>query len=544
MIGQPKEAVLDATVVPVAGKLFLLIWLIYAAMLGAIHVVTPPNPDSAIFDYMSWRVMAGDRLYVDVIEQNWPGAVWIHMLSTAVLGNTWWGFRLLDYLLLMLASAALFWMGSRGGARWTGWLAATLYPLMYVTSTPWMTGQRDALAAHLLVLGSALYVGTRGRWSGLWMVVLGLLCALTVMTRPTYLLFPALIVLFELVAHRVTSRSPLPFLKGMSYALLAFAASIALVAAMGARSGGLAGWWEAAIVYNLSVYSGSASAALVLQALIQTVQSWHWYLAFGFIGAVLWFRSGDRWAWLAIMALGLTCLVSFLVQGKAFGYHLAGVLPVLALFTARALAWALDTARGRKGALPVAIAVLMLAIALAGSARKLRAVVPQVEFLAGWQDAQHYLQKSEFSFEGISMADLMAVAERIRSSTSPEETVLVWSRGVWINFLSERRMPIPFATVGALAEFRDPSGKMAQQWLNALQQGLRCSAPVYIVLGADQGQALGESGHPPPSAKLAASDGILRTFLQEHYRKEAEVGAAQLWRRTAAHSDPCPPEQP
>jgi hypothetical protein len=527
-----------------AAKAAMLAGLVYAGLLGAIHLLTPPSPDSAIFDYMGWRVLAGDRLYVDVIEQNWPGAVWIHMVSTALFGNTWWSFRLLDCLLMLQASAALFWMGNRSGLRGTGWIAAALYPLMYLTSSPWITGQRDALVGHLLVAGSVLYLANRGQWRGPGMVVFGLLCALVVMVRPTYLLFPALVVLLELGVHLYGSRPLRPFLIGVGQAAAAFVVSLALVAALGFRSGGLAGWWEAAIQYNLSVYSGSAGLSIYLDAMVWLFQSWHWYLVFGAIGAVLWWRTGDPWVWLLVMALALTCLVSFVVQGKGFGYHLAGVLPVLALFAGHTIAWSAGVIRARRSWPWVLVAVVLVVVALAGTARKLRAVSSQALVLAGVQTMQAHLEKSEFGFEGIDMADLVRVADHIRAHTGPDETVLVWNRGIWINYLAERKMPVPFATVGALAQFKDPPTGLARRWLAAFQQGLDCAPPAYIVLGSQRGwsdETLGDAGSAPA---MPASDRALREALRQGYRLETRIGGAELWRRSSPPPQPCPGPAP
>lgn len=522
------------------GTVMLLAGVVYALLAVAIHVLTPPSPDSAIFDYMGWRVLAGDRLYVDVIEQNWPGAVWVHMLSTALFGNTWWSFRLLDAVLMLLASLALFKLGHRSGLRWTGWIAAALYPMMYMTTSPWLTGQRDALVAHLLVMGMALYLAARGRWGGPAMVVFGLLCALSVMIRPTYLLFPALVVLLELAVHLFGARPIGPLLRGASVAALAFAVPLALVAAHGWQTGGLAGWWEAAIRYNLSVYSGSAGLSTYTDELVLMARSWHWYLVFGAAGSLLWWRTGERWAWWLAMAFAVTCVVSFVVQGKGFGYHLAGWLPLLALFTGHLLAWAADTLQERRHRLLMVVAALLIGVALAGTARKLRALVSQVQVLAGMQTWAAHMERSEFHFQGMNMGDLLRVVDHVRANTRPDETVLVWNRGVWINFLSERGMPIPFATVGALAEFNDPSTGLARRWLDTLHRILACSPPIYVVVGARRGWDHGDGVTAVPQQPMAESDRAVLDTLRASYHLETRIGGAQLWRRLSTPTAPCP----
>ena len=514
--------------------------LVGAVLLGAALLMTPPNPDSAIFDYMGWRMLSGDRLYVDVIEQNWPGAVWLHALATALFGNSWWSFRLFDYLLLLLASAVLFWTGSKSGIRRTGALAAVLYPVMYVTATPWMTGQRDAMAAHLLLMGLWLYLSVRGRWSVARMTAFGALCALVVMVRPTYLLFPALLLLSEGIAHGSTGRPVSALVRGGLFAFVGFAVPLLVLALYGHRTGGLAGWWEAAILFNLDVYSGSASLSQVVGTLTGTARDWHWYIVLGGVGALLWWRTGDRWAWLGLAALAATCLVSFLVQGKAFGYHLAGVLPILALFAAHTVAWAIEAARTRRSWWLVAVAALVLGVAVVGSARKLRAVAPQIQWLTGGQDRWSYLARSEFRFDGMDMADLVRVADHIRQRTNETDTILVWNRGVWINYLAQRAMPIPFATVGALAEFRQPTEGLALRWLELLGQRLDCAPPAYVVVGRDRGWFPGERSSAAGSAPSIVSDRRVFDVLLARYEVETHIGGAQIWRLAKPTSSPCP----
>lgn len=506
-------------------------WILYSFALGALHLVTPPNPDSSIFDYMSWRSLEGDRLYVDVTEQNWPGAVWVHMLSTVMSGNSLWSFRLLDYLLLLAACLALFQLGRFSGFTWTCVVAPPLYQMMYVTSTPWLTGQRDAIAAHILLVTCAVYVSLRGAWRPWWMVLLGSVWALVVMIRPTYLLFPALILLGELfvVLRRDDAVRRRKLIFGACAAATAFLGVLLALAVVGMNTGGLRGWYEAAILYNLNTYSGSASVAQVLQTLMGTVAMWHWYFAFAIIGTVIWYTKGNRTALLLMLGLGITCMVSFLVQGKAFGYHLAPLLPILALFSAQTIAWAVEVvSRHRRQWIWLGIALVLLATALAGSARKLRAIAPQAAYVTGKIDRHTYLAASEFRFEGVSMADALAVATYIESRTDAAHTVLVWNRGVLINFLAKRPLPVPFATVGALLQLRDEDGPMGN-WVGQLRRVLACSPPKYIVVG-DEWQladSLTESVHFDQAPQ---ADQLVAAALKLHYQAEIEIGGARLWR--------------
>ena len=74
------------------------LWLAYGVLLGVLYALFPPNPDQQLFDYIGWVASTGGRLYVDVVEQNWPGAMWLHTLAIELFGPTLWASRALDYL--------------------------------------------------------------------------------------------------------------------------------------------------------------------------------------------------------------------------------------------------------------------------------------------------------------------------------------------------------------------------------------------------------------------------------------------------------------
>ena len=515
-----------------SSKAFLLLglWLVYTAALGAFYVITPPSPDLSIFDYIGWRALSGDTLYVDVIEQNWPGAMWLHTVSAWVFGNHLWSFRLFDYVFMIAGACGLLLLGASSGMRWTGLIAVPLYQMMYVTSDLWLTGQRDIVAAHALILLSVLYVhpGKVRRFG--WMCVFGAGMALVVMTRPTYLLFPVCLIAFDLVARYKDAQAVHAIVKDGAVAFVAFLFTLAAIATYGAYTGGLQGWYEAAVVFNLSAYSGSASFSEAFSSLVSTVSSWHWYYAFSALGFVLWVVHGSAASLRALSCIALTALVSFGVQGKAFGYHLAAFLPVLALLSAQTIAWACDVLYRRRAPVMLMAAVLILMVAVAGSSKKMYSSFKlQRQYLSGQINHQSYLDHAGYEFEGITLGDAVAVSNYLGSHSTKQDTVLVWNRGIIVNFLSERRSPVPYATIGMLHQFRETS-KLSTAWLSQLDLAMRCSPPKYVILGAKgvmATQAMAAS--TTESVPLHPADAILAKALSSHYRPEHTLGGAQLW---------------
>ena len=95
-------------------------------------LLSPPGQDHGLYQYITERVIAGDRLYVDVWDQNTPGIVGVHWLATKLCGHTILYLRIFDALWQALTLAYIVLLGGRDAKRWNvGWLAAILYALAY-----------------------------------------------------------------------------------------------------------------------------------------------------------------------------------------------------------------------------------------------------------------------------------------------------------------------------------------------------------------------------------------------------------------------------
>jgi hypothetical protein len=322
---------------------------------------------------------------------------------------------------------------------------------------------------------------------------------------------------------------------------LAFLSTLAAIASYGAYTGGLQGWYEAAVLYNLSAYSGSASFKEAFSALVSTASSWHWYYALSVMGCFLWATRGSGASLRALSCIALTALVSFAVQGKAFGYHLAAFLPVLALLAAQSIAWAFDVLHRRRAPMLFTVAILILLIAAAGSSKKIYSSSKlQRQYLSGQISQKSYLDQVGYDFEGMTLGDAVAVSNYVGAHSTSQDTVLVWNRGIVVNFLSERRSPVPYATIGMLHQFQETT-ELSTAWLSRLDSALRCAPPKYVILGAMGVMAKRATADSTvESAALHPADVILAEAISRHYRQEREFGGAQLWVLEAKELPSCP----
>lgn len=128
----------------------------------------PIGYDQGLYQYMAERVLRGDRLYVDMWDQNGPGIVLVHLLSTLVAGTSPLALRLFDTGWQLLTIVALMALALRGGRRWNvAWIAAGLYTLAYYSLGYVHTAQREGFAVLPMLLAVHLVIdGRRPAWSG------------------------------------------------------------------------------------------------------------------------------------------------------------------------------------------------------------------------------------------------------------------------------------------------------------------------------------------------------------------------------------------
>ncbi len=130
---------------------FAVVWLVSLSR----SLFDPPGFDHGLYQYITERVMAGERMYVDVWDQNLPGIIGIHWLASVLVGRSPVALRVFDAGWQLLTLIALVALCVRDGRRWqVGWLAAALYVLAYYGLGYVNTAQREGFAVLPLLLAA------------------------------------------------------------------------------------------------------------------------------------------------------------------------------------------------------------------------------------------------------------------------------------------------------------------------------------------------------------------------------------------------------
>jgi hypothetical protein len=113
--------------------------------------------DGPIMHYIAWRILNGAVPYRDIFDLNMPGAYVLHIAILKVFGASDSGWRLFDFLWLVLTNC-LLWRICFPVGRWWAIAAVLFYSAFHLSSGPTAMGQRDYLEFTFLLCALLLAV--------------------------------------------------------------------------------------------------------------------------------------------------------------------------------------------------------------------------------------------------------------------------------------------------------------------------------------------------------------------------------------------------
>lgn len=512
---------------PVLSLRLALLLLVVLTSLGALYLTVPASPDQFELDYAGWLVLSGAAPYVDFIMDDWPGSFWLHALSTFLFGNETYSWRVIDYFLMVVCVAFLADLLRRTWGREAARWALFLYPMLYVSLGCWFAGQRDFVAAHLMFICLwADHIAWSQQRVG-WQIVAGVAIGLATLVKPIGCVIGLVFVALTLFArHRQACAALRHILTSATSAFGTIAIGVAILLMQGSSIPAI---WQATFLQLIPPYrhDGVDGLHLLATACKAYFISWHW-IAIGALLTVAFFfrrpRTGSRarpdLEAKLLFPLMFGCgIVSFVVQGRGFAYHLsicyAATVVLLCIGLGRLSTYTNVVATRFHRV----VAILLIAIAIAGTGKKLATSYSSVfTWICGSTTWQEHL--SHFpGGQGLSFQQVATLASQIRKSVPPDETVLVWPTASSINFLAQRRQPTRFIYYPTLVEL-DPSLPLAKQWAKWFAEDLEHAAPRICVVS--------EGALRPTAALVSPTILYLQHYLDNHYivtdKLEGETG--------------------
>lgn len=476
---------------------------------GLLYLTLPPSPDQLEHSYMGWRILAGDVPYRDIIDPNWPAAMWLHALATALFGNHLWSWRALDFLVMAGNAFFLIDLLRRTAGAGAAACAAFFYPIYYVTLPYWFAGQQDMSASHFLLGSVWFHVRAYENVAWRWQIGAGAFLAAGMLNKPTVgvlgpaLALQAILLGFpwrQVVLHTATAAAA---------AVLALVAAFAVLVAQGASARDVV---EATYTYNASLGRGSAPLADLLSRWSEAHFRWWPIFTLGAlaIGPRV-FRPANRSVATTVLPILWTIgVLSFVLQSRGYHYHLAACS--LALFGMFAMALgSLWSARGwgRSRVFLTAVVVSLMAIKTYHTYGSLAPAV------AGGAFAAHLARFD--GGDGLTVAEVAALAERADRSLPSRSSLLVIGAASGINYLAHRPQPTRFYFIPVL--IGSTPLPMAERWATLWEGEMRrLDSPWCLIATTFKASWL---------ATNSRTARALRDALENHYRQVDYVGAEE-----------------
>lgn len=518
-----------------AAALLLLALLILAPLL-----CYPFARDHGMYMVVAETISRGGMPYADAWDLKTPGIFVVFRAALGLFGRNMWGVRVLELLFLSGTALALCRLGNRlDPGRASGPLGAAFFLLFLGHHLNyWHTSQAESFLMLPLVLSIDFAVQAldqRHRRPAAVRAVLSGCCLglVFIFKFPNILPIACCLPLLFLGRARGPGEDPPPkrsipwpatawFAAGAFLPLLVTAAWFTLGGALGdlvqalfvfaPRYAGVT-VSGALLVHGLKVFAGFflPGQGLMLPKLL---------CLSGLAICLLRGRGGTR---LVLPLWFVLSLAVIWIQGKFFLYHYLPLYLPCALLagvaadrTARALSRRVrgtDASRRRSVTLFSAVLLLLPFLLDAGTLRRhWGEALSAAPVTADGKDLGLYRDGTDFSLA----ADL-AMADYLRRSTKPHETVYIWGYETLVYFLADRSPASRFITHQPLASRWQMPG-----WRDELLSDLSDRRPARIlVLRRDAMPAL--TGSTLDSAGLLREFPELERFITRHYRLETEI---------------------
>jgi hypothetical protein len=511
--------------------LFRIIALLVFVVTGVLYSGLPASTDQLELDYLGWLIMDGGVPYVDFIDNNWPGAIFLHIFSTKIFGNSLHSWRILDYLLM--GSCLMFLadlLRQTFGKKCAAW-SIILYPCLFASVGFIFAGQRDLVAANLYWIAIWAHWRAYQQDRPSWKILTGVIIAFVTLVKPTTLAIAPLLILhglwLSLRQNKFRAFLRLEMISIISsFFILLIAFSIVLF--IGTPLDALL---ESVWYFNLYPQgAGSISLHALLRDIFTFhVVSWHWLTIVSVI-TVSWIFVFQRREKIDVTLLfifvWIAGWISLWSQGRSFWYHYAiiwtGMLPFLFIGLGKLTEFLLvSNSRFKK-----LFSLVIILIVILGTAKK---YVYQYKNTALWfshRISNELYYDSFFTRDGLSIGDIYRIVQDIKNEIKTGDTLLVIGDESIANYLLKKRNSMSFYYFPIFTEVRNPI-EMAEKWNKIFISDIKEDNSPFAIVHMEF--LLNE---PPSHNNLTKSSlEFTRTLLNERYEVVKQYNQTILLRR-------------
>ena len=496
-----------------------------------------PWRDSGVFIYVAEGILRGEVPYLDRWDHKPPLIYAINLVGLLVSGGHIWGIWLLEALFLLGSLVIAFAVLRENFGIAAAVISIPIF-LHYFIKLSEFGNFTEQYALLFQFLALHLFVATeRQRDSKPWLPL-----AIGVCAAAAFLLRPNLVGLWIAIGLYWVLRSR-PARRRIVWAGAGAATVFLLTASVLAVVGGLSVFWDAVFVYNLA-YAGATNSTSKIEAATRLTEHLHPLsplLLIAWVIGICYYVSGklrhERYRSLLLLALIWLPIEIVLVSlsGRTYLHYYMTLLPVFSVFLAFFIGVSISgllrrmkiKSRDRVHANLLAVfATLVIVFSLAINFQdKLGALVSRIE---------------TYRTDDKAMQGRYAhVVERVRATTAPGDTILVWGAESQIHLFSQRRAPTRFFYQYPLVTPGYASGALFDEFVS----DITANRPVLIIdtrnillPPLDHAERLSwqSAAQHGERAQYTYSPDLLRPFftlVERQYRLTDEIAGYAIYRK-------------
>jgi hypothetical protein len=499
--------------------------------------------DQSTYAYSAWAWKAFHLSpYLGTWDHNFPGIFIVHRVAIELFGPSSFGFRLFDFLVQLSSLAMIFLLAKKiSGSSLAGFAAALTYSVYYYGLGQMGAGEREGFVFWIFLLAMTMSMSFE-KAALPRMGLTGFLLGSAFLLKPFFGL-AWLVFLAWFLLERNSS-------KGKKYAGLLFlsfgcVAPSVLVILYYWRIDHLTKLYQAMVWYNLKVYSRMApplsqTAGLVLRNIFRDLFIDQLPVLVSALAGFAFmarrnFAANEKSPRPLIYALIAVSLISYLLQGRYFSYHLVPFWGLLTILSGVGLAGIARRLAGlSQAAWPkVAATVFFLAffaLTFANLSRPMR----EFPFKYAYRSFDRSYLAELGRYDGHLAANYYLAAMTLKDQVQPDDQVEFFGPYPLINFLLKKKLPSRFPCVQNLLYLPRGGARSAlqEQWIKEYSNAVISARPrFFLVSDYFPGQKNPFFNFSERSLEKALDRDFpeLRRFLSDNYRLVETVGKVQVF---------------
>lgn len=440
--------------------IFALLTLMIAAVLFRLaDLYLPVNRDSGLFAYGGWRILCGEKPYIDFFDNKLPGIFYVNALAMALFGVSAKGIVLFQMIWGALTSWVFYGVCKKFVSSKLALIVSLVFTFYFASYALAEGGNHAECYTSLFVLTAVWLVMSRGKYGCFIAGVLTVLAA--VIKQPAFAVFLPLFV-YLIIEKRKADAVMLAAGAVISSALFLLWLHL---------TGMLPGALDANLVFNKLYFKDAYTDGL--KTGIFNLKKGLVIIALPVVGALVGFTALGREK-LSLRVLSalwfVTDILGLAMGGRYACYYFLQVLPMLFLMTAAALKVYAATPKSRTAAGLIALFLFFGPVwHIETGIKPIYSVAQRNIYISNYVTDKRINEHELMPFENI--------AEVIDEHSEPDDMIYIWGWETRAAFAAKRKIASKYLHAHPLGA----TGFNRDERIKQVAEDIKKNKPKFIV---------------------------------------------------------------